>query len=226
MTAGALKTFRPELLHALYDAQPNQCSTCGRRFLATDEGRAKKDRHLDWHFRTNQRMADFSIARGAHRDWFVSELEWVHLVEFDPSTTTASAAAEINAGASSGGKATTKQQQKKPEEQFVRAPPGVTRNTCSIDFEEMKSTYSNELQDWVFMNAAMFQGRIVHATCLAEMLKGQQQSSGVLGGGGSLAAALSGQGVRQRSTTPDSSLGKRKAEGSLMGGVGTRARVD
>ena len=63
--------------------------------------------------------------------------------------------------------------------QFVRAPPGVTRNTCSIDFEEMKSTYSEELQDWVFTNAVMYAGKIVHATCLADMMKGQQ-------GGGAL----------------------------------------
>lgn len=167
-------------------------------------------------------MADSSISRGAHRDWFLPEIEWIQFVEFDPSTTTA---ADTNAAA-----AAKKEKQKQlPQEQFVRAPAGMTKNTCNICFEEMKSTYSEELQDWVFVNAAMVQGdRIVHATCLAEMQKGQQQSQ--QGGGGSLAAALAAVGggggqQRQRSATPDSSLGKRKAEGALAG-LGARMRMD
>ena len=210
MTAASLKTFRPELVHALYDAQPNQCSTCGRRFLATDESRAKKDRHLDWHFRTNQRMADPATNRGQHRDWFVPEVQWISLTEFDPSTEAANASAVVK----------EQQQQKDPKDQFVRAPPGVTKTTCSICFEEMKSAYSEELQEWVFFNAAVLGGKIVHATCLAEMQKGQQ--------GGSFGAALAGSGQqRQRSATPDSSLGKRKAEGALAGmGMGARMRMD
>ena len=57
----------------MYEALPNQCSTCGRRFLATEEGRTKKARHLDWHFRTNQRLAD-SVKRGQSRSWYVDEL--------------------------------------------------------------------------------------------------------------------------------------------------------
>ncbi|KAG9736160.1 hypothetical protein KCU59_g10071, partial [Aureobasidium melanogenum] len=64
MNAAALKSFRPEVIHTLYDAQPNQCTTCGRRFLSTDEGRAQKARHLDWHFRSNQRIADAALAAG------------------------------------------------------------------------------------------------------------------------------------------------------------------
>ena len=134
MTAASLKTFRPELVHALYDAQLNQCSTCGRRFLATEEGRAKKDRHLDWHFRTNQRMADASISRGAHRDWFLPEIEWINLSDFDPSTASAAdmkAAASNAAGVATANK---KQQRHRPQDQYVRAPPGVTKNTCSICF--------------------------------------------------------------------------------------------
>lgn len=62
-----------ELVAQLYDTQPNQCRTCGRRFLATDEAREKKARHLDWHFRTNQRMAE-AAKRGQSRSWYVDEL--------------------------------------------------------------------------------------------------------------------------------------------------------
>ena len=210
ISAANIKTFRPELVHSLYSAQPNQCSTCGRRFEATETGREKKSRHLDWHFRTNQRMADASIARGAHRDWFVNEMEWISLTDFDPSTATLDA---------SGAAAKKVTESKGPKESFVKAPPGTTKNVCSIDFEEMRAVYSEELQEWVFMNAVLWQGKIVHATCLAELQKGQQ-------GGSSLAAALGAAGSsRQRSATPDSSLGKRKADGMLVGS-GARARMD
>jgi hypothetical protein len=70
-------SFRPEVVHTLYDAQPNQCTTCGRRFLSTDEGRAQKARHLDWHFRSNQRIADAALAAGLTRSWYIDEMEWL-----------------------------------------------------------------------------------------------------------------------------------------------------
>ena len=73
----------------------------------------------------------------------------------------------------------------------------------------------------------------MHQKCLLEMTKGLPRSTGGVGGGGSLAAALATVGggmngnARQRSATPDSSLGKRKAEGLLVGGsLGSKVRVD
>ncbi|KAK3625679.1 mRNA 3' end processing factor [Elasticomyces elasticus] len=203
MTSASLKTFRPELVRALYEDQPNQCSTCGRRFLATEEGRAKKERHLDWHFRTNQRVADPVASRGQHRQWFVDEVEWISIQEFDPST--ASAADAANGGVMQ------KAKQKGPEDKYLRAPAGVTRHTCSICQEEMKSSYSDELQDWVFKNADFYNGKPAHATCVEEMRKPPT------GGMGAMAGALAAAGQRQRSSTPDSLLGKRKAEGALAG---------
>ena len=38
----SLKPFRPALLAGLYTNLPNQCSTCGRRFPATDAGRGEE----------------------------------------------------------------------------------------------------------------------------------------------------------------------------------------
>ena len=211
ITNAALKSFRPELVRSLYEAQPNQCGNCGRRFLATEQGRAKKDRHLDWHFRTNQRMADPATNRGQHRNWYISELDWVKLTDFDPSTTSAADAAAPAIQAA--------KQQQSPTEKWMRAPAGVTKSTCNVCFEEMKSSYSEEIQDWIFTNATVNGGKIVHAACLAEMVKGQQ-------GALSLAAALGADatGQKQRSATPDSSLGKRKPETTLAG-EGTRVKV-
>lgn len=216
ITSVALKVFHPELVRSLYDDQPNQCSNCGRRFLATDEGRAMKERHLDWHFRTNQRMSDANLARSQHRNWFVDEMEWIRTTEFDPSTTTAADAA---AAAASRAK-----KQKGPQDQFVKAPPGMTTNTCSICQEEMRSSYSEELQDWVFANAVMYNGKICHATCVDEIVKATFPALG-----SAMAAALSGANEptgspRQRSATPDSSLGKRKAE-NILANLGARLKT-
>ena len=136
--------------------------------------------------------------------------------EFDFSTATADAGKKVE-GEGDGAKG--------KEEQYVRAPPGVTRNVCSIDFEEMRASYAEELQEWVFTNATVYQGRIVHASCLAELQKGQSLGASSLGVS-SLGAALgSSAAQRQRSATPDSSLGKRKAEGGLAG-ASARLRVE
>ncbi|KAI5367717.1 putative VHS domain, CID domain, protein PCF11 [Septoria linicola] len=213
ISAAALKVYRPELIASVYDALPNQCSTCGRRFPATDGGRQKKSLHLDWHFRTNQRIADPNTNRGHHRNWFPDEMEWIRHVEFDPSTTTANAVDPQEAAKAQRG----------PQEQFVRAPAGMTKSTCTICYEDLHSTYSEEYQDWVFPNAAYMNKKIVHATCLSEMTKSQPPVSIDRS---SLAAALAGVGAgqRERSATPDSLLGKRKAE-SAMSGNGPRIKL-
>jgi pre-mRNA cleavage complex 2 protein Pcf11 len=233
-TNAALKTFRPELLRALYSDQPNQCSTCGRRFLSTPEGRANKARHLDWHFRINQRLAEFSASRAAaHRHWFPDAREWMQLEDFDAST----ASAADGDAAGSGGKAGTSAaaKSKGPEDMWIRAPAGVTKLNCPICYEDMRSSHPEELQDWVFMNAVYNNGRAVHATCLQEMTgsvlqQAQQQRQAPAPAPApttsplptsSLQAALASlsqgtMGMREGSRTPDSTLGKRKAEGDVM----------
>jgi pre-mRNA cleavage complex 2 protein Pcf11 len=51
-------------------AKPNMCSSCGRRFENTAEGREKKARHMDWHFKVKDPDAQ---KRGVHRSWYISE---------------------------------------------------------------------------------------------------------------------------------------------------------
>jgi pre-mRNA cleavage complex 2 protein Pcf11 len=187
LAPGNLKTFRPELVHKLYGARPHQCPNCGRRFSSRED----KALHLDWHFRTNQRIATNN--RPINRNWFPQEAEWVHLDDFDPSVATADKAASAQP-----------KQEKRPEDQYVVARPGETRALCSIDAGEIKTTWSEELQEWIFKNAVRLGDRIVHATCLAEFQKGA-------------GAGLSAGQQRARSSTPDSTLGKRKADGGLAG---------
>lgn len=227
-TNAALKPFRPALLHALYTSRPNQCSTCGRRFPATPEGRAQKSRHLDWHFRVNQRLAD--AARAAHhRNWFPDARAWLALEDFDASVADAHAPGAEGAGGAS--------KQQRPEELWIRAPAGVTRLQCPICYEEMRSSHPEALQDWVFMNAVYNGGRAVHATCLMEMTGsvpglggGQQQqqqqvkaqpAAAATQQQSSLAAALASLGgMREGTRTPESALGKRKADGEGLGSAG------
>jgi pre-mRNA cleavage complex 2 protein Pcf11 len=63
---------RVALVVSLYEAKPNRCGTCGRRFPSTQEGKEKKARHLDWHFKTNQRMSE-AAKRAQTRSWYVDE---------------------------------------------------------------------------------------------------------------------------------------------------------
>lgn len=70
MVANKISRPRPHLIESLYSAFSNQCTTCGRRFANTPEGKQKKARHMDWHFK----VKDPDLAkRGIHRSWYISE---------------------------------------------------------------------------------------------------------------------------------------------------------
>lgn len=69
---------RPHLVTSLRDKLPNQCVTCGRRFPTGTEGKAQKEKHMDWHFRTNQRIQDAS--KGIqNRSWYIGEMVCIFL---------------------------------------------------------------------------------------------------------------------------------------------------
>lgn len=182
-------SFRPEVVHTLYDAQPNQCTTCGRRFLSTDEGRAQKARHLDWHFRSNQRIADAALAAGLTRSWYIDEMEWIRLREVDAS----SAAADTSSVTATTTKPVS------VRERYIPAPTGAAANVaCPICQEKFETEWHEDAQEWVWMDAVKVGGRVFHASCHDEV----KRASG---------------GDRGRSTTPDGAgvLGKRKAEVDL-----------
>jgi pre-mRNA cleavage complex 2 protein Pcf11 len=66
---------------------------------------------------------------------------------------------------------------------------------CPICQEKFEVSRNEELQDFVWMDAVKIGGRVYHATCYADLKKD----------GGNTPA---------RTATPDSVLGKRKAEAS------------
>lgn len=69
-TSANLCRPRLHLIKKLYEAFPNICATCGRRFEATSQGKEKKARHMDWHFKVKDPDA---AKRGIHRSWFIGE---------------------------------------------------------------------------------------------------------------------------------------------------------
>ncbi|PLB39205.1 putative mRNA cleavage factor complex component Pcf11 [Aspergillus candidus] len=210
MNTASIKIPRPGLLASLYEAKPNRCGTCGRRFHATEEGKEKKARHLDWHFKTNQRMAD-AARRAQNRSWYVDERDWIKSREAvdDQNLDTETP----NEGATAGDGESA---HKGPPKQWIRAPNDATlRNTpCPICQEKFESTWSEDVQDWIWQDAVKVGNRVYHASCYSEVTK-------------------DGPTPAQRGTpagrtgTPDSVLGKRKAaEGMESPGQNARVKTE
>lgn len=200
MNTASIKIPRPGLIASLYEAKSNRCGTCGRRFLATEEGKEKKARHLDWHFKTNQRMAE-AAKRAQNRSWYVDERDWIKSREVgdDQGLADAQASGDSAAGADSSSV------KKGPPKQWIHAPNDATlRNTpCPICQEKFESTWSEEVQDWIWQDAVKVGNRVYHASCYSEVTK---DGPGPAGGNTPIG----------RTGTPDSVLGKRKAEVRLF----------
>jgi pre-mRNA cleavage complex 2 protein Pcf11 len=93
---------------------------------------------------------------------------------------------------------------------FVRAPTDpVLRNApCPIDQEPFRSEWSEEVQDFIWKDAVLVGGRYYHASCFKEVTKAREKETGVR------TPVVGGTG---RTNTPDSVLGKRKAEEDANG---------
>ncbi|KAK7535647.1 hypothetical protein IWX49DRAFT_264183 [Phyllosticta citricarpa] len=164
LTKESIKRPRPELISLLYEARPNQCSTCGRRFPATDDGKAMKRRHLDWHFK----VKDPNLVKQAiHRSWYIGEKEWIDYREQDeakppPETNGMNASAPKN------------------QQRFVRVPldPELVNAPCPICQE--KFTPSRLDDEFVWMDAIQVGPKIYHNSCYEEVY-GKARSTPVLG---------------------------------------------
>ena len=196
LTTASIKISRPDLINRrLYSTAPSQCMTCGRRFPGTPEGKARKARHLDFHFRTKKRMAEADDAgrRGACRAWYVSEREWIKHREIDDAdenaidaekAATASASSDLNPanGVPDG-------ESKKQATPFVRVPDaelvqasersGQSINICPICQEKFENRWHDAAQEWVWMDAVKSggaKGRVYHASCYDEVRRDQERA--------------------------------------------------
>ncbi|TKX26146.1 hypothetical protein C1H76_1499 [Elsinoe australis] len=166
----ALRTFRPDLLATLYASQPSQCPTCAHRFPATEAGKSRKAAHLDWHFRTNQRVAE-SAHRSVHRLWYPDEMEWVRLKEVDSSVLTV----EDEAASAEREKA---EAAKARQRKWVLAGARGEKN-CPICQEGFVAEWSEEAQEWVWNDCVEVGGRVYHEACWGEVSKGLGTGQGV-----------------------------------------------
>jgi pre-mRNA cleavage complex 2 protein Pcf11 len=161
--------------------------------MSDEAGREKKARHLDWHFKTKARMLD-AEKRGQNRSWYVDEREWIASREYED---------EAGLGDANGNPATVVS--KKKTQDFVRAPadPVLRSLPCPIDQEPFKSEWSEEVQDFIWKDAVQVGNRIYHLSCYTEVTKGRDKDG--------VSTPVAGMGMG-RTATPDSVLGKRKAE--------------
>ncbi|PNS13893.1 hypothetical protein CAC42_1384 [Sphaceloma murrayae] len=166
LSQSLLKSFRPDLLATLYASLPSQCPTCGLRFPSNPTGKARKAAHLDWHFRTNQRVAE-SAHRSVHRLWYSDELEWVRLKEVDGSVMTA-------------GEEVAAQREGEEKERLAKKRRFVVAGTgtggqgakCPICQEGFVSEWEEEAQEWVWNDCVEVGGRVYHEGCWEEVNKG------------------------------------------------------
>lgn len=179
LTTASMKMSRFHLISRLYEAKPNICATCGRRFENTPEGKEKKARHMDWHFKVKDPDA---AKRGVHRSWYMSEKDWIDYREVDETTPTTDAASTNNIA----------KPKKQAKDRWVLQPDAALQHApCPICQEKFEPQWNVDANDFVWMDALQVGGKIYHATCFEEYSKGA--------------------GIPMPST-PDSVLGKRKAD--------------
>jgi len=203
LTSASVRIHRPHLVTNFLSARPNQCSTCGRRFTSDDVGKEKKARHLDWHFKTKARMIE-AERRGQNRSWYVDERDWIASREYEDDAVPVDGNGDTSNGLSSLAV------EKKKQKDFVRVPsdPNLRNAPCPIDQEPFKSEWSEEVQDFIWKDAIQVAGRYYHASCYREVTKVREKD---VGGNTPLGAGTA------RTSTPDSVLGKRKAEEEVDG---------
>ncbi|KAM9927331.1 hypothetical protein OXX59_002614 [Metschnikowia pulcherrima] len=154
-------------VQVLYETKASKCSQCGKRFTADAAGAAKKRTHLDWHFRINQKQANFK-SNVQSRNWYLDDYAWVQfrdddLLEYESAPKTDKKAAEAPVQA--------------VQEAYVviASTESNTSNMCTICREQVKPTYKDSLGEWVW-DACMLvpgthQGKIVHVSCFEEASK-------------------------------------------------------
>jgi pre-mRNA cleavage complex 2 protein Pcf11 len=187
----------------LYNPQDLQCRTCARRFPNTEDGRSKRDAHLDWHFRINKKLRE-NVGRGQTRAWYLTEevfvapahitnfsQEWIKNREEDSSIIPTTQTSQV------------KESTPQPDAS-IPAPTGVLADQpCPICKEKFHSEWDEDKEDWVWKNAIKVGGKIYHASCFAE-------TRGKVGAAGDRSKTASRSGTPQPSESLASILGKRK----------------
>ncbi|OBA20842.1 hypothetical protein METBIDRAFT_11457 [Metschnikowia bicuspidata var. bicuspidata NRRL YB-4993] len=149
-------------VQVLYETKALKCAQCGRRFTADAAGAARKRTHLDWHFRINQKQANFK-SNVQLRSWYLDDYAWVQFRDDDLLEYEAAPRPE--------------RREPVPEapaaEAYVVIPSteSNTSNMCTVCREQVKPTYKDALGEWVWdacMAVPGAAGKIVHVSCFEE----------------------------------------------------------
>ena len=137
--------------------------------------------------------------RGQNRSWYVDEREWIASREYEDD----SGPTESNANGSLVTPA------KKKVKDWVKVPndPVAKSRPCPIDQEVFEMVWDDDEQEFIWKDAIEVAGRIYHFSCYQAMKKDRERETG---GTTPMGAGLGVGAVR--GSTPDSILGKRKAE--------------
>lgn len=154
----------------LHKHLPLQCRQCANRYPPGTKGQGRMDDHLDWHFTQNRRAKD-SAARGQSRSWF-DRLDAFIRGGFDDSAPTAKASMAAEKDGKAGlTAAQEKALREKFEKTFVVAPSEaeVASKPCPICKEAFKSQWSEDEEEWIWLNAIAVEdsgGKVYyHASC-------------------------------------------------------------
>ncbi|ANZ73218.1 BA75_00267T0 [Komagataella pastoris] len=176
--SGYINNHKPTLteIDTLYRDKPNQCSSCSKRFTEDDAGRQLKSLHLDWHFRINKRIKDYSNIQS--RGYYLDDSAWVKFKEIeiigykdsDDQTDSASNSKTTTTG---GQSMSTRPAELDPAElalHYVVVPDDVTDMTtsCGICKEEMVGKFNDDSGEWVWSNATQSGDKVYHYSCFRE----------------------------------------------------------
>ena len=170
-----IKTSGPDFLREpsssyeliLHKHLPLQCRQCANRYPTGTKGQGRMDDHLDWHFTQNRRAKD-SAARGQSRSWF-DRLESFIRGGFDDSAPATKSSSGTNTESDVKGvnAAQDKALKEKFAKSFVIAPtePDLASKPCPICKEAFKSQWSEDEEEWIWLNAIKVDDAYYHASC-------------------------------------------------------------
>ncbi|QSL67148.1 hypothetical protein MERGE_001537 [Pneumocystis wakefieldiae] len=195
LKSSSLTKHRPELVVLLYECMSLQCYTCAKRFEDTQDGRKKRDAHLDWHFRINNRLRELS-SRGQSRSWYFDEEEWIKYNHEDVSLITVEPLEnDLDKP--------KKNKDFNHDDSYVLTPtdPNAANEPCPICKEKFISVWNEDVEEWVWKNSISIEGVIYHASCLSEASAASQTFS----------RESASETVIKNGGTSSTVLGKRKA---------------
>jgi hypothetical protein len=137
-------------IHALYGAFPFQCKATGKRMRTQEE----YSKHLDRLYKKNKLREDVKSGKVImHRQWYVSEEEWVKMdINADPEEKEAAAPTLDQAtGATDGPRLNKALYNGKvvADEKYKR---------CPISNEDFEEEWDDELNEWVYKDAVQPKG--------------------------------------------------------------------